>query len=221
MGQTELRKLPRREPFFGWPEWSQLRYFAFLALVQTLWFELIYCGTDFLTARRRLRLKIHLELEELLPIIPAMVWVYMSLYLLFLGAPFILRTREYLRALAVTLATVTLCAGICFLLLPGELAFPPPGELGRWAELFRLADWLNLDYNLVPSLHVTFGVVCVASFADRAGIIGKIFLWCWAGALGASTLLTGFILGMIGKRLIYCRIVLREPPVKPSTLHEV
>ena len=205
-----------REPFWGWPGWDHLRYFAFLALAQMLWFGFIYGGADYLTAQRSLRIRVHFAAELKLPFVPAMVVIYMSIYLLFLGAPFILRTRQQLRALVVTLATVTLCGGICFLLLPAEIAFLPPRELGRWAELFHFADWLNLDYNLVPSSHVTLSVVYVAVFANLAGATGKIVLWSWAITVGASTLLThqhhlldvltGFLLGMVATKLVYHRM---------------
>ncbi len=119
------------EPFLGWPGWDHLRYFALLAMAQALWFGLIFGGTDRFTARHSFRVRIHLEVEPTIPFVPVMVIVYMSLYLLFSGAPFILRTHQQLRALAVTLAAVTLCAGVCFLLLPGKLAYPPPRELGK------------------------------------------------------------------------------------------
>ncbi len=64
-----------REPFLGWPGWDHLRYFAFLGLAQTLWFGFIYGGADFLTARRTLRFRVHLEVEEKLPFIPAAVLI--------------------------------------------------------------------------------------------------------------------------------------------------
>ncbi len=64
----------------------------------------------------------------------------MSLEILFCAAPLILRTGRELRALAITLALVTLCGGICFLLFPAELDFPIPQELGFCAGLFRFAD---------------------------------------------------------------------------------
>lgn len=211
---------PRREPFWSWPSWDQLRYFAFLALAQTFWFGLIYGGADFLTAGRTLRLQVHLEVEKKLPFIPEAVLVYMSIYILFCAAPFTLHTRRELRALVITLALVTLCAGICFLLFPAELDFAVPRDLGMSADLFRFADWLNLDYNQVPSLHVALSVVCVAVFASRARATGRTLLWLWAVAIGASGVLTyqhhildvitGFILGLLATRLVYIRLATFE-----------
>jgi membrane-associated phospholipid phosphatase len=204
----------RREPFFGWPGWDHLRYFAIVGLAQTLWFGLIYGGADRLTAERSFRVRVHLDEELKLPFVPEMVLVYMSIYLLFWSAPFILRTRRQLRALTIALATVTFCGGICFLLLPAESAFPPQ-NIDRWRQLFHLADWLNLEYNMVPSLHVALSVACVAAFSGRASLIGRIVLWSWAVAVGVSTVLThqhhlldvltGFLLGLVVTSLVYNR----------------
>jgi membrane-associated phospholipid phosphatase len=154
--------------------------------------------------------------EQKLPFVPEAVVIYMSIYVLFWIAPFILRTRRALRALAITLALVTFCGGISFLLFPAELDFPARQDLGICAELFRFADWLNLDYNLVPSLHVALSVVCAAVFASCAGGTARIFLWLWPVAIGASAVLTyqhhlldvlsGYLLGMLTTRLVYHRV---------------
>jgi membrane-associated phospholipid phosphatase len=155
-----------------------------------VWFVFVYGGCDAITAHRLSRFRVHLDLELSIPFIPEAVLIYMSLYFLLIVAPFILRRpREFLK-LALTLDAVILVAGIGFLLLPAQLAFPRPVNLGAFPNLFRFADQLNLDYNLVPSLHVALSVVCVATFAGRAGTIAKTLLWGWAAAIAGSTLLT-------------------------------
>jgi membrane-associated phospholipid phosphatase len=208
--------MQRREPFLAWPGWDHVRESVCLFLAVTLWFVLIYGGADRLTAQRDFRVAVHFNAELKLPFVPEMVVCYMSIYLLFLSAPFILRTRQQLRALAITLAVVTFVGGICFLLLPAELAFLPPPDAGKWSTLVQFADWLNLEYNLLPSLHVALSVVCVAAFTGHANTLGRIILWCWAVAISVSTLLThqhhladvitGFILGMLATRYVYRRL---------------
>jgi len=142
---------------------------------------------------------------------------YMSLYLLFLLAPFIIRTHREFRALVATMAVVILAGGIGFLLIPAELAFPPPseGDPGRWADLYHFADRLNLTYNLVPSLHVAFAVVCVAVFSPHAPRTIRILLWSWAILIAASTVLihqhhvldvvTGWLLALVCVRGVFRR----------------
>jgi membrane-associated phospholipid phosphatase len=202
-----------RVPFLAWPGWTHLRYTALLSLANALWFAFVYGGADALTGRRSLRVPIQLPGELRIPFIPAMTLFYMSMYGLFLLAPFVLRTRREVRALVCTLALVIAAGGICFLLFPAELAFAPPreGELGPWAGLYHLADALNLTYNLVPSLHVALSVVCVAVFSSRASRMGKLLLWSWAFAIAASTVLihqhhlldvvTGWLVALAGVRV--------------------
>ncbi len=144
---------------------------------------------------------------------------YMSLYLLFVLAPFVVRTRREFRALVATMAVLILGSGIGFLLVPAELAFPPPseGELGIWAGLYHCADRLNLTYNLVPSLHVAFAVVCVAVFSPRAPRGIKILLWSWALLIAASTVLihqhhildviSGWLLALVCVRAVFRRSI--------------
>lgn len=181
-----------REPFLAWPGWAHLREAGLLAALNSLWFVLVYGGADALTAHRTLRIPVHTAAELRIPLVPAMTVFYMSLYLLFFLAPFILRTRQAFRAVVLTMATVIGAGGLLFLLLPAELAFAPPREqdLGVWAGLYHLADGLNLTYNLVPSLHVAFAVTCVAAFAPKAPRAGKVLLWLWAALIAASTVLT-------------------------------
>jgi membrane-associated phospholipid phosphatase len=208
----------RRDPFVAWPGWPHLRTTALLSLANTLWFLAVYGGMDALTARRSLRVPIHCAAELRIPFIPAMTAFYMSLYLMFALAPFVLRTRREIRAFILTLAVAILCGGVGFLLIPAELAFAPPREadLGAWAGLFHLADTLNLTYNLVPSLHVTFAAVCASVLGAHASTAGKVLLWTWAVLIAASTVLihqhylldvaTGWMLAVVAVRFVYRRL---------------
>jgi membrane-associated phospholipid phosphatase len=205
-------------PFLAWPGWAHLRYAALLSFANTLWFVLVYSGMDALTARRTFRVPVHFPTELAIPFVPAMTLFYMSIYMLFWMAPFVLRTRREFRALVITLAIVIFCGGIGFLLFPADLAFAPPREedLGIWAAMFHLADKLNLTYNLLPSLHVAFAVICVAIFAARASLVGKVLLWFWAAMVAVSTILihqhhlldvaTGWLLARVCVKSIFDRL---------------
>ncbi|HEX4965708.1 MAG TPA: phosphatase PAP2 family protein [Thermoanaerobaculia bacterium] len=209
-------------PFLAWPGWAHLRYAAALSILNSAWFALVYGGADALTARRSLRVPASFAAELRIPFVPGMTLFYMSLYGLFLLAPFVLRTRREFRALVLTLAFVIAGSGVGFLLFPAQLAFPPPPEsaLGVWAGLYHFADALNLTYNLLPSLHVALAVVCVAVFAPRAPGAVKAFLWTWAFLIAASTMLihqhhvldviTGWALAIVAVR------VLKTPPAPPA-----
>jgi membrane-associated phospholipid phosphatase len=179
-----------KRPFLGWPGWPQLREAWLLSALNALWFILVYGGCNWITAQRSLRVPIHLPIELRIPFVPAAVLVYCSIYLLFLAAPFIVRERREFRALIQALAFAILCGGVGFLLLPAQPAFPPPTDLGVWSGAYHFADRLNLDYNMVPSLHVALSVCCVSAFARHAAGFARGLLWMWAGAIALSTLLT-------------------------------
>ncbi len=182
--------MTREGRFIGWPGWPFLRFAWLLSAANGVWFALVYGCCDSLTARRSLRVPIHLPVELAIPLIPGAVVIYMSIYLLFLAGPFIVRERREFTAVIRALALATLIGGVGFLLIPARAAFAPPGDLGIWAGLFHFADRLNLDHNMVPSLHVALSVCCVSAFARSATPRGRGLLWIWAAAIAASTLLT-------------------------------
>ena len=208
--------------FWGRPDRRTLRTFAWVGLASVCWFVLIYGGADFVTARRTLRVPVHFEAEKRIPFVPVAVWVYMTPYAAFVMAPFVLRSPRKLMALGATHATIVAAAGIGFLMLPADVAYPASvgSDRGVTAALYRFADWLNLDYNLLPSLHVAFIVSCVAVYAPRANRAGKVLMWSWAIAVALSTIfthfhhvldaVTGFALGIAGARLVYDRLAGRQ-----------
>jgi hypothetical protein len=181
-----------REPFFAWPGWAHLRMAWLQTVLVSAWFIFVFAGANWVTVQRVTRVRVHLDAELHIPLVPSFTLIYMSIYALFLAAPFVLRTRREITTLAAAQATAIFVAGIGFLLIPARIAFPPAtdSELGIWRGMFRLADQWNLDYNLVPSLHVALSVVCIELFATRANLAGKISLRIWAVGIAAATVLT-------------------------------
>jgi membrane-associated phospholipid phosphatase len=149
-----------------------------------------------------------------MPFVPAFILAYLSLDLVFILAPFVLRTRGELQALALTLASVTAVAGLGFLLVPAEPAFSIQ-DAGAWSGLFEVSRRMALRYNMVPSLHVALSCVCLAAYASRRSRLVRLFLGVWGAAIALSTLLThqhhvldvitGLILAWAGKVFIYDR----------------
>lgn len=208
----------RGSPFIAWPGWRPFAESTAFALANLVWFELVFTVCDVITGQRAWRVPIHMSLDLEIPFVPSMTLVYLSMDVLLLAGPFILRTRKEFRAAIAMLAVAIGVGGVCFLLVPAELAYPPvlESELGIWAGAYHLADTLNLTYDLVPSLHVALTVACVAAFATRARTITKALLWGWAIAIALSTLLThqhhivdavtGWVLGLLCFRFIYRRL---------------
>lgn len=219
VSRGEAPRAPERNRFLAWPGWPHLLHATGLGLANGLWFLLVFAGCDFLTAQRVLRVPIHFSAELAIPFVAEMTAVYMSIYLLFVAAPFILRTRAEFRAAIATLAVMIGIAGVGFLLVPAALAYPPvrDEELGIWAGMFHLADALNLTYNLLPSLHVALTVACVSFFTTRIAGAGRMLLWAWAAAVAFSALfthqhhvldvVTGWILALLCFKFVYQRLL--------------
>ena len=182
----------QREPFFAWPSWAHLRIAWLQTVLVSAWFAFVFVGANWVTAQRVTRVRVHFDAELQIPLIPSFTIIYMSIYGLFLVAPFVLRTRREITSLAVAQTITIFVAGICFLLVPARLAFAPATDLqlGIWRGMFRYADRLNLDYNLVPSLHVALSIVCIELFASHANFTGKCFLRAWGVLIAAATVLT-------------------------------
>jgi membrane-associated phospholipid phosphatase len=180
-------------------------------------FWVVYGGTDYLAAGRVLR-RVHFDWELGVPFVPAMTLFYLSMYGLFLLAPFLLRSEQQLRALAYALSAAVLAAGIGFLLWPAVPAYPNPENLGRWTGLFQFADQLNLRHNMIPSLHVALSVATVAILSHDCNRPLAACLWSWGILISLSTLLThqhhlldvatGAALGVAVDRMVYRRLAL-------------
>ena len=177
--------------FWAWPGTKNLVYaYLVLGIPSFVWFAFVYAGADYLTGRHQYRVPLYLQQELTIPLIPATAIFYNSLHLIYSVAPFILRTRPEMNALAVAWFLMTLVGGIAFLVIPFEPGFPPPdsSQMGMWRGMFEFADNANLRFNCCPSLHVAWGVATMDIYARSAARTGRVLLWGWSAALSLSTL---------------------------------
>jgi len=205
----------KRDALLAFPGWKHLWEALLLSLAFTAWFGLIYGSADLITGWHSRRVPIHWEAELAIPLVPASVLLYMSIYPLFWLGPFVLRSTRELRAFVASLALTTLVAGIGFLLIPAETAFPPAMVTRPWTGIYNFADQVNLRFNSVPSLHVALAILCVDIYSRRARLVGRMVLWTWGAAIAASTVfthfhhlldvLTGLALGLAISRWIFPR----------------
>lgn len=180
----------RNDALLDWPGAEQMKYaLKWMALVGVL-FALVFGGADWVTAHRERKLHLFWPFERDIPLWPAWMVIYNSIYVLFLSAPWAVRTKESFRRLALSCVAIILISGIIFLLLPAELGFPPREVAGPFRALFRFSDKVNLDFNLLPSLHVGLGILCLHAYARERSIGMKLSAVAWGVALSASTVLT-------------------------------
>lgn len=188
-----------------------------LTVLCALWFYFVYGSADYITSLHSFRIRLHFNWEPALPFVPELVVVYESIYFLFAMAPFVLRTRREVVALAVTNVIAISVAGICFMMFPAQEIFPASGELGYWTQPVALAKRLALTFNFAPSLHVALPTICVLVFSPHIAPSWKWMIWVWIAAISLSTLLfhqhyivdviTGWLLAWLAVRLIYDRLI--------------
>ncbi|HEY7215689.1 MAG TPA: phosphatase PAP2 family protein [Thermoanaerobaculia bacterium] len=177
------------EPLLAWPGLASLRFSLPLAYLFSKIFFSIYGGASLLARLRGAREAFHFDWEMRLPFVPSVAIVYLSVPLLLLLAPFILRTWRSFTPFFLTLTAETLVGGLFFLLLPMAQGYPHREAYGIGGAVFHLADRLNLDYNEFPSLHVAFAVTAAIVYGRRCGWLGKTLFGLWAVTVTFSTLL--------------------------------
>jgi membrane-associated phospholipid phosphatase len=148
-------------------------------------FAVVYGGCNWLTARRADTLKLYADWELSLPLVPQMIWIYLSLFVLFL-LPLFCLGRDELLLLSRRIACGILLSGAAFLLFPAQLGFARVAEPGA---LFGVIHALDHPHNLVPSLHVVISGLILAALRDPSPPWLRIALAAWFGLICVSVVL--------------------------------
>jgi membrane-associated phospholipid phosphatase len=204
------------ERVLGLPQGDALRGNMLLSAAFAAYFWIVYFAGDFVATHATQRHHVALPFEADIPFVPWAAVIYLTVTPFFCLAPFVLRTPQQLLPLFVTMCVEVTVAGIVFCLLPVELSFPPHEVAGAAGVFHRLAVTVALTYNCVPSLHVALVLTCARAYASVGGRWWRIFVWSWALAIVASTLLThqhhladlasGIILAALAVRLVPPRV---------------
>jgi membrane-associated phospholipid phosphatase len=101
----------------------------------------------------------------------------------------VFRTWKDMVPFALALCAETVVGAVGFLVLPVEVAWPSRVVQGGWADIFFVADTMNLERNYLPSLHVAFACTAALAYAERSGGWARALFGLWATAIAASTLL--------------------------------
>lgn len=183
--------------------WSVLLLLLFIA---------VYGTTNWLTAQRSDRLMLWFDWELGIPLLPWMVWPYLSLLASFFLPMFVLREAA-IHALCRRLALATVISGICFLLAPGELGFTRTAAVPGHDAAFRLIHTLDLPHNLAPSLHVSWSLILLLTLRAASPAWARRLFELWLALLLASVLFTHqhHVLDFAGGMLValIARVVVR------------
>src|SRR5690606_2457585 len=142
-----------------------------LALGFAVLWAVSFVGADWVAGRVPWRIAVRLSFEPL-PFVPELVWLYVTLNLVLLCVPFVLQRVEALAACFLTMVLATAAATVVFVSLPVD-PIVPIGELpdGWTARAFRFADSVNLDRNLLPSLHVALAALGAVALGSGASTV--------------------------------------------------
>jgi fatty acid desaturase/membrane-associated phospholipid phosphatase len=166
---------------------------AHAALLFTLAFGVVFAigfgGASALSALVPWRIDVALPLERHVPFRPEWSAVYLSMIPLLLLLPLARPRWRDLFPVFATLVAETGVAALFFIALPVQSGFPERHVSGTWSDVFLLADTLNLERNLFPSLHVAFAVTAALALAPTLGRWSRLLPFVWAAAIAVSTLL--------------------------------
>jgi len=192
-----------------------LRWAVFL----TFLFLVVYIGCNWITSQRAGLYRLWFDWELKIPFVPAMVWVYLSLFVAFFLPMFALRASA-LNALCRRLMFAVFVSGSIFLLLPGQLGYPREAE--TLPRVFGLIYLFDLPHNLVPSLHVSSSAMFVGALREASPPWLRRVLEAWFVVLCASVLLVHqhHVLDVAGGLLVVwaAKVAVRENGVWAWTL---
>jgi membrane-associated phospholipid phosphatase len=191
------------------------------AMTQAALFVLIYNACLMITVGRQDLARLYAPWELQIPLVPAMVIPYLSIYLLFFVAFFLCRDAVELRTLSQRLSVSQLVAGACYLLFPLECGFQRPAIDGMCGVMFRLIDATDRPYNLAPSLHVTTAIIVGSVFVSRTRGAVRILVATWFVLIAASTLFTWqhHLVDVVGGAMLglaCLRVVARKPAARDA-----
>lgn len=182
--------MPLEATRFTWTDRDRVAAFlGYGSLLCVLW-VVVYGGTSWLTGLHSYRIDFGWNEESYVPFLPEMAVIYLSLFPMVWLSLFILPTPADIKQFAVTLACLFVVSGIGFLVFPGRTYSLVESAIGPIQPVFEFADWINLEHNYLPSLHVGMAVVCAYAYGRQLSRRVAGFIWAWAAAVALSTLLT-------------------------------
>lgn len=195
-GPREVDRFPRfapgdglNGPPWGLPRGADARAALAFTVAFVAVFVVFFGGASVVSAFVPWRIKVALPFERAIAFRPEWSVVYLSMVPLLLLVPLSRRRWQDLFPFFATLVAETVVAFLFFVALPVQSDFPPREATGPWAGVFLLADTVNLDLNLFPSLHVAFAVSAALALAPAMTSGGRLLVSAWAMAIATSTVL--------------------------------
>jgi membrane-associated phospholipid phosphatase len=194
----------------SWPDGTRWRAFLkFMALFYLFFFP-FYFGAGHIAAGTRDTYGLYWSWERDIPLIPWMIWPYLTLFSLFL-LPLFHMSAGQISVLSRQSTATLVIAGAVFLLVPTHMGFAPTIADGLHQPLFGLLATVDTPHNLVPSLHVAFSALILLGCAGGASPpLAWTYLF-WLLIMSTSTILvhqhhifdviSGLVLALLMRRI--------------------
>ena len=198
------------------PSWKRFKVICLYVTLSTIVFTVIYGWCNQQAALNSTHYSMFSELELKIPLIPWMIYPYISLNLLLVVAAFVLKDISSVKGFCISLMIAAVIAGFIFYFFPGQLGFIRQSVPG-YEKYFDLMFSIDHPHNLFPSLHVTYSTLGILAMVEQTrSKIFHFFMWVWLVMISASVvfvhqhhlfdIVTGFILALIIYKTVYLKI---------------
>ena len=175
--------------------------------------SLLYLATNKLAVGFEGKHRVFMDGELDIPLVPWMIIVYVSFYLLLALGFFSSRTVHDLKEISVQMILAATLAAVVFLVFPGELGYDRAAEVGVFAPVYEALFALDGPVNMYPSLHIAFSFVAAGFISSvTKKLWWQIAIWVWFIAICFSIILvhqhhlfdlvTGLILGWACRKIV-------------------
>ncbi len=197
-----VQKMPRIET-------TIIRSFLYTSGWLVVLFSVVFYGVDYFTTLRDNYFGLYLAWEQQIPYVPQAYPVYYSIIFLPFFVPVYVKSADLIQAWGIRMAACVVVAAVFFLLFPAKLGYPPTSD-PAWELVEEITPFIVGRHNLMPSLHVAFTCVIVATLWPHQQDFERAVFVIWAFLLSLSTLLThahhvldvlaGLLLGFLAHR---------------------
>lgn len=192
---------------------KKLITFSILLSFLSICFVIIYGGCNYLASIRENHFKFYFDWELSIPFVPWMVYIYLSLNLIFF-LPLFFCSIKSMFALTKAFLFSLISAGLVFIIFPTSLGFQRKENIEDYNEIFQSIYQLDHPHNLLPSLHITFSLlIFLIIYQQRKNQILLSILSLWFMLICLSVLfihqhhvldiIAGIILAFLSYRFIY------------------
>lgn len=192
----------------AWPDKSRCYAWLKFMLVFYVLFFPVYFGTPYLVSPERPALLLFFDWETRIPLIPWMIWPYLTLFTLFC-VPLVQMSVDEMHRLTLQSTIPLLTAGVCFVAFPSRIGFPP-AEIDAWHRpVFDFLWAVDNPQNLVPSLHIAFSTLILLGARQVTTARLRPFYLAWLVVMVCAVILvhqhhiidvvTGIVIAMIAR----------------------